>query len=466
MKGGLKKELTVSIMGIVFLSIVVITVTANIFINKEFEKYAQKEQMVRSEEIVSHLESQYLPLFKSWNEEYIHGLGMYALYEGYIIRLYDRSNTLVWDAENHDMALMNEVMKAIESRMKTSKPFFEGGFVTKTFPLSNHGEAIGSVEITFYGPYFYTENDLKFLKALNTIFLIVGFVALLGAMVTSRFISQKMIKPILNTVETAKLISKGQYKVIEEEIPESEELKVLVTTMNQMAISLEQQEKLRKQLTTDVAHELRTPLTTVSSHLEAMIEGVWQPTEERLRSCYEEIGRITGLVSDLDSLTKVEVENLKLTRSQEDILELLYSVKYNFEIECKKKNLNFTIEGNSVITSIDKDRFYQVLVNLVSNAIHYTPDGGKVMCNLYKSETEVVVEIVDSGIGISKEDLPFIFERFYRTDKSRNRRTGGAGIGLTIAKSILLAHDGTIEVESELNIGSRFTIRIPYLIEK
>ena len=159
MKGGLKKELTVTITGIVLLSIVLISVVANVFINKEFEKYAQKEQSARSEEIVTHLESQYQPLFQSWNDDYVHGLGMYALYEGYIIRLYDIKHNLVWDDENHDMALMTEVMQAIESRMKSSKPFFEGGFVTKSFPLNYDNIAIGNVEITFYGPYFYTAND-------------------------------------------------------------------------------------------------------------------------------------------------------------------------------------------------------------------------------------------------------------------------------------------------------------------
>jgi len=460
-KGGLKKELTITITGIVLLSIVLISIVANVFINKEFEKYAKKEQSARSEEIVTHLESQYQPLFQSWNDDYIHGLGMYALYEGYIIRLYDSKHNLVWDAENHDMALMTEVMQAIEARMKSSKPFFEGGFVTKSFPLSYDHTAIGSVEITFYGPYFYTENDLNFLKALNTIFFVVGLIALVGAMLTSRLISQKMIKPILDTVEAAKLISKGQYKVMAEDIPESEELKVLVTTMNQMASSLEQQEKLRKQLTTDVAHELRTPLTTVSSHLEAMIEGVWEPTEDRLRSCYEEIGRITGLVSDLESLSKVEVDNLKLTRTNEDLLEILNAIKYNFEIETRKKQIEFTVTGTSVIASIDKDRIYQVIVNLVSNAIHYTPEGGSIRCNISKTELEAILEISDSGIGISEADLPYIFERFYRTDKSRNRRTGGAGIGLTIAKSIVLAHGGSIEVESESSLGSRFIVRLP-----
>jgi signal transduction histidine kinase len=286
-------------------------------------------------------------------------------------------------------------------------------------------------------------------------------IALIGAMITSRLISQKMIKPILNTVETAKLISKGQYKVMEEDIPDSDELKVLVTTMNQMASSLEQQEKLRKQLTTDVAHELRTPLTTVSSHLEAMIEGVWEPTEDRLRSCYEEIGRITGLVSDLESLSKIEVDNLKLTRTNEDLLEIMNTIKYNFEIETHKKQIDFTITGTSVSAPIDKDRIYQVIVNLVSNAIHYTPEGGSISCSVYKSEKEAVLEVADSGIGISEADLPYIFERFYRTDKSRNRRTGGAGIGLTIAKSIIMAHGGSIEVESKSSLGSRFIVRLP-----
>lgn len=465
MKGGLRKELTLTVIGIVLLCVIGIIIISNIFINKAFEKYAQKQMNDRSDEIVRHLESQYLPLYKSWNEDYIHGLGMYALYEGYIIKLYNERHDLVWDAENHDMALMREMMNSIEQRMKESKPFFEGGFVTKSFPLVYDNQMIGTVEITFYGPYFYTENDVAFLKTLNSIFALVGILSILVAFLASRYMSKKMIKPILSTVDTAKLISEGNYKAINAEIPKSEELRILVTTMNQMAMTLDQQERLRKQLTTDVAHELRTPLTTVASHLEAMIEKVWEPTSERLQSCYDEIGRITGLVSDLEKLSKIEIENLKLNVVEFNAFDLLFSVKKNFELEALKKGIRFEIIGESTTVKLDKDRIYQVVSNIVSNAIHYTPEGGEVLCYLYKRDKAFIIEVKDTGIGISEEDLPYIFERFYRTDKSRSRRTGGSGIGLTIAKSIVLAHGGQIEVQSKINKGSQFTLKLPINID-
>jgi signal transduction histidine kinase len=208
---------------------------------------------------------------------------------------------------------------------------------------------------------------------------------------------------------------------------------------------LARQEELRKQLTADVAHELRTPLTAVSTNLEAMAEGALAPTPERLNACYDEIQRLGNLVADLESLAKTESEILKLNLAPVDLLEVAEEVFGN-------------VGGERVTVQADRERLLQVLNNLRSNAEKYGNGGIFVTVKNNGKYGEIVV--ADDGSGISEEDLPYIFERFYRADKSRTRATGGAGIGLAVVKSIVNAHGGTVSVESKSGEGSRFTVQL------
>ena len=228
-----------------------------------------------------------------------------------------------------------------------------------------------------------------------------------------------------------------------------------------MAESLEKQENLRKQLTSDVAHELRTPITNVSSYLEAILEGVWEPTPERLQHCYDELGRITKLVSDLEQLRQVENENLKLRKTEVDLLELARTAVKNFETQFQEKKLHCRVDGVPAMVFADRDRIQQVITNLVSNAVKYSNENGTIRVVTEDIGVSVIIRVEDDGIGIAEKDRELIFERFYRTDRSRNRKTGGAGIGLAIVKTIVQAHDGRIAVESEEEHGSRFAVTLP-----
>ncbi len=219
--------------------------------------------------------------------------------------------------------------------------------------------------------------------------------------------------------------------------------------------------KLRKRMTTDIAHELRTPLTAVSSHLEAMIDGLWEVTPQRLQGCYDEIERLGILVSDLQRLAKIEGENLNLNKTDIDLKEVALTVVDNMTAQASKKNQSIEILGGSVNICADKDRMNQVVHNLLSNAIKYSLDEGIVKIEVSETESYGVLKVADDGIGIPEDELPFVFERFYRADKSRNRNLGGAGIGLAIVKSIVLAHEGDLTAQSVLGQGSCFTVSIP-----
>lgn len=218
--------------------------------------------------------------------------------------------------------------------------------------------------------------------------------------------------------------------------------------------SLERQENLRKQMTADVAHELRTPLTAVSTHLEMMIDGVWQPSPERLQICYDEIEKLGKMVSDLERLAKLEGKALTLEKSPQDLLALVTA-------EAKGFSADIAVTGENTVVSVDRTRIGQVVSNLISNAIKYGKGDLKIRITVQNSPKCGKIIVEDNGSGIAKSDLPFIFERFYRAEKSRNRSTGGTGLGLTISKNIVESHGGHITVESRLGQGSRFTVVLP-----
>lgn len=461
MKQSLRTKLSSAILVIVLLSIAMISILSNYFINRQFTNYIMRQQQLKTQIIESSLSQQYTQFTNRWNMNYIHAIGMNSLYEGYIIKVYDRENNIIWDAQAHDMNLCNQIMDDISERMRIQYPQIGGEFQAEVHHLEQEGQIIGSVSISYFGPFFLNENDFQFLRSLNTILISVGLVSLMVSLIVGGIMSKRISKPILKTVEVTKQIADGRYEVRLEETSDTKELDLLINSINHLAISLETLEKLRKRLTEDVAHELRTPITILQSHIEAMTEGIWDATTERLQSCYDEVLRIGKLVGDLEKLAKLEGDNLKLDKQRVDLFQVIERTVEKLGTEISKKELSVEITGSHTELLADQDRIRQVVINLLSNAIKYSKEGCQIIIRLFEKDDVAGFVIEDNGVGISKEELPFIFERFYRSDKSRNRATGGSGIGLTIVKSIVQAHGGRVSVESNLGEGSKFTVTLP-----
>lgn len=454
----LRAQLSFTILLVLLIMVAFISIFSNVLINREFENYIMRQESNRSESIISDLENQYNPLTKRWDNNFLHTVGMYSLYDGYILKIYGADGSIQWDAENHDMSLCSRIMSEISERMDTARK--KGEFITNAYNITQNGTTIGSVSITYYGPFFFTENDYLFIRTLNHILLAVGLLSFATAIVTGSVLARRIACPISKTAYIATQIAQGNYNIRFESTPETRELQEMMISINHLTEALSEQENLRKRLTTDIAHELRTPLSAISSHLEAMIEGIWEPSSERLRGCHEEIERLGHLVSELEHLAKIEDKNLKLNKAPVDLFEIGQTVVTNFKSHAMKKNISLTIQGSSVIVAADRERMLQVITNLLSNAINYTLEGGHIQVKTSNDNEIGSICVLDDGSGISENELPFIFERFYRTDKSRSRKTGGIGIGLAIAKSIVEAHGGTIRVESEWGKGSCFTVQL------
>lgn len=461
MKQSIRARLSLTIMAVVLFVVVLFGVIANLSIRKEFNGYVKRQQAKKTEVIIESIQHSYNVQENQWDENELHAIGMSSLYDGFIISVYDKAGNVVWDAESHDMHLCNQIRHDISTRMENEQPGNQGTFETNQYVMQTRTGMIGSVNVSFYGPYFYSQNDFTFLNALTEIVFLIGGIALILSLGIAYLLARNISKPILKAVEVANHIANGKYDVIRQEETNMIELDKLSSSIHKMADSITKQELLRKQLTSDVAHELRTPLTAVSTHLEAMMEGIWEPNQQHLESCYEEVNRMIHIVKDLERLEKLEGERYRLKYSAFSLYGLIQRLLENFALQIKEKNLMVTLDGEGTLITADEERVAQVMVNLISNAIKYTKEGDDINIHVSEDKENVIISISDTGIGIPKEELPYVFERFYRADKSRNRKTGGAGIGLAIVKTIVEAHKGGITVDSEQGKGTTFTIQLP-----
>lgn len=199
----------------------------------------------------------------------------------------------------------------------------------------------------------------------------------------------------------------------------------------------------------------------MQAQLEAIMDGLWEPSQERLKSIYDELQRLNRLTVSIEDLSRCEGSKLRLNKSEVDLETVITTILTNFEKQLLDKDINLQVDIKHINIMIDKDKISQVIINIISNAIKYTSDKGEIFVRCFTKSDNVYISIKDSGIGISDEDKDYIFERFYRTDKSRARETGGVGIGLTISREIVKAHGGSINVYSKLDEGSNFVIKLP-----
>ncbi len=460
MKYSLRTKLSLSYILVAFFCVSLISVFTNVFLDRQFREYVKQNQKQKNKEVVASISQQYQESGK-WSIDMVEAIGVSALENGLIIKVKDASGKIIWDATVHNNGMCQRIIEHMSQNMSKRYPYVKGTYRELPYPINYKLNKVGTVEIGSYGPFYFNDNDLAFISTLNKMLIGAGVFSLFFALILGGIMAKRLSSPISRVIRTAKMISKGYFKDRISEKSSTSEICQLTATVNDLAENMEKQEVLRKRLTADVAHELRTPLATLQSYMEAMIDGIWKPDVDRIKSCHEEIIRISKMVGDLERLAKFEGENLALTRTEFDIWELMQRIIQNFEGEYKSKGLEIKFNGKREFVLADKDKISQVIINLISNALKYTPKGGTVEVSVKGAEDITEISVRDNGIGIPEEDLPFIFERFYRADKSRNRMTGGSGIGLTIAKAIVEAHKGKIDVLSKLNEGTEFIVSLP-----
>ena len=319
----------------------------------------------------------------------------------------------------------------------------------------------GILEIEHRIPAGYSEHS--FITYLTRYTLAGALIMIVIACGIGYIVAGKLSRPVIQAIERTKSISRGEYDSQEKTPPVGiRELDALTKGVEDLGRSLAAQEKLRRRLMVDVAHELRTPLTVTRTQIEAIADGILEPTPERLTLCVNEMQRLADLIGNIDALTRLEGENITLHTENTDMRKFLEPVIESFRPVFTKSGIDLaeSLEGGCVC-EIDRDNFRHVIDNLLSNALRYTDEGGKVTVSLKRQKEGVIISVKDTGIGIAAKDLPNIFERFYRADESRARVTGGSGVGLAIVKASVEAHYGKISVQSVKGEGSCFTINLP-----
>jgi histidine kinase len=287
--------------------------------------------------------------------------------------------------------------------------------------------------------------------------------SVLAALLVSLFLSRRIVAPIRTLTDASQHIAEGQYAE-RVQVNGSDEIAQLAARFNQMAMQLEQVESMRRQLIGDVTHELRTPLTSIKGYMEGLVDGVLPSTPETFDQIHREADRLSRLVDDLQELSRVEAKAYSMDIRSVAISNLVQTTvkRLTPQATAKRITLHSNLPADLPPLQADEDRITQVLVNLVANAIQYTPEGGDVIISAARHADEIHISVKDTGVGIPLEHLANLFTRFYRVDKSRSRNTGGgSGIGLTIAKHLVEAHGGRIWAESKGDgQGSTFTFSL------
>jgi two-component system sensor histidine kinase BaeS len=415
---------------------------------KDFREYLEGEREDRIYWITAAMESSY-DKNEGWSTKDVVEDMIWALMLGFDVRLYDMKGEVIMDTER----AINAQSQAVVRRVIALSDFDERRTGEKfvPYPLFLGGEQIGHLEVSLLSPrkegVFVARSDRLLLVSL---LVLGGF-----AIIFSVFFSRKLTFPIKGLTRAATDISGGNLKS-RVKISGNDEIAQLSDAFNRMAQSLEIQESLRRKLTTNIAHELRTPISAIRGELEAMIDGLIPIDKEHLQSLYAEIGRLRKIIEGIEELSQAEASSRYLRKTIFPLYPFLEGISGRFGMLFAEKGVGIELSCDEKLTiNADPDRLSQIIINLLSNALKATESGGNVMITANEGQTGTVIEVGDSGSGIADEDIPFIFERFYRGEK------GGLGIGLTIVRELIEAHGGTITARSDAGKGAVFTLTFP-----
>ena len=333
------------------------------------------------------------------------------------------------------------------------------GARTKRAAVAVAGRRVGSVEVAQAGAGLLSPEEKHLQHSLDRLHLAAGAASVVAALLLAFLLAETLSRPLRRIRLAAQRIGQGDLQT-RVEIGGDPELRSVAQALNRLAETLEHEEEIRKQTVADLAHELRTPVNGLLARIEAAQDGILA-APANLEAMHEETLRLTRLLDDLALLADAERPGLLLERSVLDLAGVARAAAESFKPRFADAAIVLRIEARSVWVDGNASRLEQVVSNLLSNALRYTEAGGSVVLRVESTGGDAVIEVADTGVGIASDDLRHVFTRFWRSDRSRSRATGGAGIGLAIVRELVRAHDGRIDVESVVGEGTRFRVVLP-----
>lgn len=328
---------------------------------------------------------------------------------------------------------------------------------SQTAPLYVNDKKIATVKITsmMEDGGLWSKQDVDFKNRLNSLVHLAGIVGGIAAIVLSFLLAKSLTKPMTELSNAALEWGKGNFKTRAKTYAK-DEIGQLASLFNKMANNLESQRQQRQNMLADISHELRTPLTVLENNLEALQDGILEPSTQNLQSLHDEIIRLTHLIDDLQTLALTDSASITLNKTKIDITAAIKEVVNQMQVFLQTKKIKIDFDNDKkIMVNADYDKFKQVIFNILFNAYKYLENEGLIKISIKASGSQAIINMADNGPGIKPHQLPKIFDRFYSSQKE-----GGSGIGLAVVKQLIEAHNGTIKVESKINKGTNFTIVI------
>ncbi|MBU5484797.1 HAMP domain-containing histidine kinase [Clostridium sp. MSJ-11] len=422
----------------------------NSTINNTFKDYMEDLQNKRDERIIQYFQQVYKK-DKQWKKNSGEELVHEAYMSNYCLTLMDENKNIIWSMNPDEI----KARIHMENMMGQNK----GVYTTDTYEITDKGKVVGYVSIGQYSSLLLSEEDIKFKNRINEGIFISLIFAVIITIIISIYLSKDFSKPIKKVSDISVELSRGNYDVESNNESNIIEINNLQSSIEGLKEKLKNQDALRKRLVSDISHEVRTPLNILQNNLEAMMDGIIPINDDTLSGLNDEVIRFSKLLDNLNVLKEMEGKDINLDFQKISLNKIISAVIQDFKVTSKEKGvtINFDNDDKEYFISGDENSLKQVFINLISNSLKFVEEGGKVWINIEETKENIVVEVIDNGVGIKKEDLPFVFERLYRGDKSRNK-IEGSGIGLAIVKNILTFHSAWIKVESDVDRGTKISI--------
>ncbi|QJA07847.1 HAMP domain-containing histidine kinase [Romboutsia sp. CE17] len=454
---SINKKLILNFSLPMILFILIFSIIVNMSFKSEFDSYVFLKNKTIINEINNDIHKAYIN--DEWDMEILNNIGENLFKNGIILKVLDKDKNNIWNVSKRFKADHSDDYNYVKNNIKKVNKNLKKRIVKDESPIyDDKNEVIGYRVLMYDKNIYYLSDDITFLNEINNTLIALSVLLILNILIVSLFVARKISNPIKKVSYVTKSMKRGEYKNLDY-TGEIEEVNDLILSINNLSESLKSQEHIRKRLITDLSHELKTPLTSMHGHLQAMIDGIWEATPIRLASIDKELMRITSLIDELKKLNKLE--NEPINKSKVNLRNIISSIVINFQAIALQKGVKISTKLDDVEIYADEDKLSQVITNIISNSIKYNKVDGNVYLSLYKNDNKVYIRVKDTGIGIKDEDIQYIFERFYRGDKSRSKSNEGLGVGLTISKMIIKEHGGEILVNTSLGEGSEFIIILP-----